>query len=263
MKKSTKIWVSIAIISIIIGSLIFVTTMSILKWDIKKLSTSNFETNVYEFGEDVSNISINVITADVTFTVSTYNKTTVTCFEDEKAKHSVTVENGTLLIKENDERSLFDKFGVNFTSPKITVSLPEVELNQIVIETTTADVCLQDISASTLNIKTTTGEICVKNSSFSGEVKVVVTTGDIELNSVYGGKIDLKSTTGDVELDYVDGGEIYIKTTTGDVSGSILTDKKFIANTTTGDVEVPRNTDGGICQVKTTTGDIELRIKRP
>lgn len=262
MKRPSKIWVSIAIISIIIGSLVFATTMTILKWDFKKLSTTNFETNVYEFSEEVSNISIEVITADVTFTVSTDNKTTVTCFEDEKVKHTVTVENGALLIEENDERSFFDKLGVNFNSSKITISLPAIQLNQIIIEATTADVCLKNISANTLNIKTTTGDICVKNSLFSGDFIIKVTTGDIELSSVHAGKIDIKTTTGEVELASVDGGEIYIKTTTGDVSGSVLTDKTFITHTTTGDISVPRNTSGGICKVETTTGDIDLQVKK-
>ena len=47
MKKRT-IWIIIALCCVIIGTIIFVSGMSKIDWDFKKLGSYNFETNAYE-----------------------------------------------------------------------------------------------------------------------------------------------------------------------------------------------------------------------
>ena len=40
MKKTTKIWVSVALALMLVGGIIFVVAMSAIGWDFTKLSTS-------------------------------------------------------------------------------------------------------------------------------------------------------------------------------------------------------------------------------
>ena len=102
MKKTTKVWLTIAGVLVLVGCIIFAGVMTMLKWDFTKLSTVKYETNVYEIAEAFRDISITTDTADVRFVPSGDGKCTVECYEAENAKHSVAVENGTLTLKIND-----------------------------------------------------------------------------------------------------------------------------------------------------------------
>ena len=69
------------------------------------LSTAKYETNTYEVSDAFDGISIDTDTADIVFAFSDNGKCRVECHEEEKAKNSVTVEEGTLTIKLLYERA--------------------------------------------------------------------------------------------------------------------------------------------------------------
>ena len=64
MKKRT-IWLIIALCCVIIGTTIFVSGMSKIDWDFKKLGSYNFETNAYEIVDEFNKIEINAKTANI------------------------------------------------------------------------------------------------------------------------------------------------------------------------------------------------------
>ena len=297
-KIKTKLIIAAALI--LLGAIIFASTMTALSWDFRKLSTMKMQTKDYEITQDFNDINITSRTADVVFAASNDGTCKVVCYEEVKMTHTVGVENGALTIAVKDEKTWIDYIGLNFYTPKITVYLPADEYGAINIDNSTGHVSLPDsfkfncidievttghvecrASASdAIKIKATTGHIDLANlsansvnlslSSGNTEISNVKcntltassTTGDVTLDDVIvGGKLSVKCTTGDVELEDSDAGEIWIKTNTGDVEGSLLSEKTFITHTTTGDVDVPRNTTGGVCEITTTTGDIEISIK--
>ena len=47
MKKTTKIWLVIATLLVVLGSITFLAVMSVLNWDFVKLNTRNYVTNTY------------------------------------------------------------------------------------------------------------------------------------------------------------------------------------------------------------------------
>jgi DUF4097 and DUF4098 domain-containing protein YvlB len=53
-----------------------------------------------------------------------------------------------------------------------------------------------------------------------------------------------------------------LKTTSGSVKGSLLTPKIFYTDTTSGSVDVPRSTEGGLCEIQTTSGSIRITIEK-
>ena len=300
MRKTTKIWLIIAVSLVLVGCIIFTGVMSALKWDFRKLSTVKYQTNLYEITENFDDISIKTDTADIIFAVSDDGKCKVECYEDEKEKHSVTVQENTLVINIVNQKSWYDYIGINFGSPKITVYLPKTEYTLLVIKTSTGDIEIPkdfkfqnvDISLSTgdvdfyasaselIKIKASTGDISLENMS-AGSLDITVSTGDVDLKNIECNSIlssgstgdihlknviakeefSIKRSTGDVKFNGCDAGEITIETDTGDVTGSLLSEKVFVTKTSTGKINVPNTVTGGKCEIKTDTGDIKITLK--
>lgn len=300
MRTGTKVWLITAASLVLLGCILFVGVMTTLGWDFSKLSTHKYETSEHEISEEFSSISIYTETAHVTFVPSEDQKCRVVCYEDEKARHSVFVEDGSLVIRRSDDREWYDYIGIGFELPKITVCVPRGEYGELSVRTTTGDVMISDdfsfssidISGNTcdvtsyasalgdMKIKLTTGDIKLKNIS-AGDIELSVSTGDVYLsyvacesltssgstgdieleNVIAENKLSVERSTGDVELEKCDAAEIYIKTDTGDVEGSLLTEKVFVTETDTGSVRVPKSTTGGRCKIITDTGDIEITYR--
>ena len=146
MRRGTKVWLIIAASLLVLGCILFAGVMETLGWDFRKLSTTQYETNTYEIREGFNRISMNTDTADIAFALSDNGTCRVECHEEEKAKHSVKVEEGILSIKVIDERAVH--FGINIGSPKITVYLPETEYTSLFIDESTGDIKIPGRSIS-------------------------------------------------------------------------------------------------------------------
>lgn len=300
MSKKIKTWLIIAVSLMLVGGIIFVGVMSMLKWNFTELNTTKYETNVYEINDFFTNISINTDTADVLFLKSSDGKCKIECFERQKEKHTVTVQDKTLKIDINDTRKWYEYitfFG--FGTPKIKVYLPQDKYGLLMVNISTGDVEIpNDFTFDSVDIKGSTGHVECKASA-TNDLKIKLSTGDIDIENITAGNIDLTVSTGDIELsgvecvslttsgntgdfdlekvvatqnfnftwgtgdiefDHCDAGEIFVKASTGDIEGSLLSDKVFICNTSTGRVNVPKTITGGKCEITTSTGDIKLKI---
>ena len=296
MRKSTKKWLIAAALLVAIGAILFAAVMTVNHWDSSSLSTDRFETNTYEISEEFSDIKLNTEAADILFAVSDDGTCRVVCYEEEKMKHSVSVQDGALTVSVADDRAWYEHIGISFHSPKVAVYLPKTEYVSLVIKASTGDIEIPneikadsaDISLSTgdirvnnmavgtLDLSSSTGEIIVSNVTCTGDMKVSTTTGDVNVknvtcqnllstgstsdislkNVIATGKLSVERSTGDVVFDSSDSAEIFVKTSTGDVTGSLLTEKVFVAKTSTGNISVPKTTAGGKCEIITSTGNI-------
>ena len=280
MKKQVKFSFFTAIILILIGAVIFTVAMSANNWDFKKLSTFEYETNTYKFGGQVQDIIIETTTADVTIVPAAISATycVVECYELEKAPHTVSFEDGNLVIKEADNRQWYDYIGVNFGSPKITVYVTAQMFDKIQIHSTTGDIAADMLSANSIDLSVSTGDITLSNTHSKDDINISVTTGDLDLSNsdcknlkttgstgkvrlndvVAEDTLTVKRSTGDVKLEGIDGQRIDIKVGTGDVHGWLLSGKVFTVKTSTGNISVPENYPHGSCHITTTTGDIRI-----
>ena len=320
MRSKTALLLLIATLLLIAALVIFGITMSMFKWDFKKLSTEKYETNTHEISDTVNAVILNTSTADIFFAPSEDGVLRIECYENAKEKHAVSVEDGTLKIERENEKNWFDYIGFSFASPKIKVYLPaseydalridadtsDVEISEglsiksidisvstgdvfcyssasetIRIETSTGDISLENVLANNLDLTVSTGRISATDVLCENDVSIVVSTGksiltnvscnslisrgstgDISLTNVIAKeKFSIIRSTGDVEFKNSDAREIYVETDTGDVEGSLLTSKIFVIETSTGDKDVPKSTEGGICEITTSTGDIKITIE--
>ena len=300
MNRTAKIWLIVAASLVLVGCIIFVGVMAVLKWDFRKLSTNKYETNTYEINEAFKQISVDTDTADIVFVPTEGETASVVCYEQKNLKHTVTVNDGTLVIKTVDTRKWYEYIGINFGSPKITVYIPHGEYGALSVRTSTGDVNIPkgfsfksiDVTLSTGDIKlgaTVTEDIKINLSTGKTEIKGVScknlisdgSTGDIILNSVtvtdkifverdtgdvtldnsFASEIVVLTDTGDVKLNRCDAKALNIETDTGDVSGHLLSGKVFVAESDTGKVKVPMPSGDNICKITTDTGDITFTVE--
>lgn len=253
MRKVTKRWLVIATSCIILASVLFAGVMTVLRWDFTKLSTLKLETNEHAIRENFSCISVETDTADIFFVPSDDETCRVVCYEDVKAKHTVSIQNGTLVIALTNEKAWYDYINFNFVSPKITVYLPRSEYNALVVKTSTGDVQLpKDFSFQSIDVRASTGDVhCY--ASATEALNVTTTTGDIWVESLSAGSLDLTASTGKVSVSaVVCDGAIRILVSTGRVSVSEVDCK--------GELQVKVSTGKAIvskvqCQSFTSTGD--------
>ena len=204
----------------------------------------------------------------------------------DKAQLTVYVTEADLgeLLAKTDVGDITLPCGLSFEKVDVTATTGDVEIRsevkgEVAVRTSTGDVTLEGIQPESIKVHTTTGYVEISSVHTAESVDIEVDTGDVELDGVTcksincksdTGKIEcedvkatdtavLSSDTGDVILERFDASSIQIKTSTGDVLGTLLSGKTFLTQTDTGEVDVPHNTEGGICSVTTVTGDIRLR----
>ncbi|MBE6708865.1 MAG: DUF4097 domain-containing protein [Ruminococcaceae bacterium] len=276
MKTITKIWLITAASLVIVGSIIFVAVMWQYNWDFSKLNTVKHETNIHKVSEDFKNLSVKTDVADIILALSDDEECRVECYEEEKAKHSVTVEDDTLVIEVIDKKQWYDYIGVNFGSSKITVYLPKVVYISLSVKESTGDVKIPkefkfddvDISSSTGNvdfvasasgsvkIKTSTGNILVENTS-SGELCLSSSTGSIKASNVIcNGDIKTDISTGKTNLTDIKCKNLNSTGSTGDIFlNNVIAEEKFHIVRSTGDITFD-SSDAADIFAETDTGDI-------
>lgn len=260
---------------VVVGLILFAVVMAEYNWDFTRLNTGNFETNTYEIREEFKDISMNTDTADITFALSDDGKCRIECYEEEKAKHSVTVQEGILVIELISNKSWYDYIGIHFGGPKIKVFLPESEYTSLSIREDTGDIDMPkdfqfadvDISLSTgdvnffasaaksLKLRTSTGKICVENAS-AGTLELSASTGAITVSNVTCSDANIKVTTGKTKLTDLACKNLTSSGDTGDVSLThVIAAEKLTIERSTGDVKFDRS-DAAEIFVETDTGDV-------
>ncbi len=258
MNRTTKIFI-VATSLMLLGAIIFCGAMTMNSWNFMKLSTNEYETNNYEINEDFKSISINTKVSNIKFAPSEDSKCSVVCFEEKNMKHSVTVNDGTLLIELKDERKWYERIGIGFEFPMVTVFLPKGEYNDLLVETATGDVEIaKDFKFNSMDISMTTGDI--KNyASVTNALKVTTTTGKINLEKISAGSIDLSLSTGNVTAsDITVEGNIKTSQTTGKLNLTNVSCMDIISNATTGDISLHNVIAMGNFRINRETGDVNL-----
>ena len=270
------IWIITAIVLLTVGALLFCNAMTTIKWDFRQLSTASFTTNSYSIDQDFSNISLDVGTASVVLLPAADGKTSVVVYEDKNDPHTVTVENNLLVIKRNREINWNNRIGIQFQSPKITLTLPQNEYGTLVAKLSTGDIDIhENFRFESMDITASTGSV-VCRASASGDVNVKLSTGSILLENISAAAFDLSVTTGTIKMTGiaceselfvgVSTGKAYLTdvtcrtlTSTGDTGDlslrSVIASKKFLIERTTGDVTLDR-CDAAEIFIATDTGDV-------
>ncbi|MBR7132516.1 MAG: DUF4097 family beta strand repeat protein [Clostridia bacterium] len=260
MSKKIKAWLIIGASLILVGCIIFGGVMSVLKWDFKKLSTVKLETNNYEEAQEFNSILIETNTADITFKRSDDGVCRVTCYEETKLKHSVSVTDGSLEIKLEDTRKWYDHIGFfAFSSPKITVSLPKTEYADLVIRASTGKVEIpKDFKFENVETTVSTGDVNFLASASEG-VKIKTSTGDINIGDMSAESLELSVSTGKITANGIAcNGEFKVGVSTGRARLTDITCKSITSSGNTGDIFLENVLVTEKLSIRRSTGDVSL-----
>ena len=277
MNRKTKIWLIVAAVLVVVGLVLMAGTVMTCDWDLTQLNTASYETNTHQIKETFDSISLYTDTADIFFVPSHDGSCSVFCHEPEYEKHVVSVQNGTLTIRETDTRKWYNNIGISFDTPRITVSLPNTEYGKLFIKESTGDIQIpKDFQFESMDIAASTGDV-TNYASASETIKISTSTGYIHIENISADMLDLSVSTGNVTVSgAVCEGDICIKVSTGKAyltniacrsllsSGNtgditlrdVIASERFSIERTTGDVEFDR-CDAAEIFVETDTGDVE------
>lgn len=241
MRMNKKLTVT-AIACLILGVVICLVALVLSRFDFGVLNSVGHESKTYEIEEEFVSVEINANTENVVFLPSDNGKCSIVCFENDKEKHEVSVESGTLTVSVNDSRKWYECLGFYFGDRNITVYLPEMQYNSLKIGVKTGNINVTGIKTERIEFSVNTGSIALKN--VVAEEKFIIKCG-----------------TGRIKLQDCDAADISIQVSTGSVTGTLLSAKVFDCKTSTGRVTVPKSTSGGICEITVSTGDIKIEIK--
>ncbi|MBR6675814.1 MAG: DUF4097 family beta strand repeat protein [Clostridia bacterium] len=258
MKKSTKIWLIVAGSLTLFGAIIFTGVLAMLNFDFSKLSTNKYETNRYEITEDITSISIDTDTADVIF-VTSDNTFSVECYEGKNEKHSVIAKNGVLSIKLNNTKKWYQYIGINFSSPKITVTLPSGEYGDLYIEGHTGKTDVPDgLSFCNVTVKSSTGSVSFGADS-AKSVDIKCSTGSISLESTRAETVEIKASTGHITVsDVVCENKLHTEVSTGRTVITNVTASALFSEGDTGNITLKRVTVEGKMDIERSTGDVRF-----
>ncbi len=259
MRKITKIWLVVAAFFVVVGLILFGVVMMAYNWDFTKLSTIRYETYDYEINEDYKDILIVTNTADILLVPSENEETLLKCFEQKNLNHLVAVKGDRLVIEAKDTRKWYEYIGINFTSPKITLSIPRGEYGALSINGSTGNVEIpKDFKFESIEITESTGAV-TNHASASESIKIKTSTGHICLENISAGAIDLSVSTGKVTVSGVTcKGEVTVGVSTGKAYFADIACKSVISSGTTGDVSLNNVVAADKLSIKRSTGDIRF-----
>lgn len=277
MSKSKKIPVIIAICCIGVGLVLLFAAMGIVGFDLAKLNTMEFETNTYEVTQSFTALDIRAAECNIRLAPSTNGTCSVVCTESDKIFHTVSVQNGTLVVTRTDTRKWYDCIGIYWGEMELTVYVPESTYESLYLKSasgdvtvpsgfhfaeaevysTSGEVCFTGRVDGALTLKTVSGGIAAR-SIMAGELSVQSTSGEIEITSAeVSGAVSLKSVSGDVSMEHVDGDSLFIHTTSGDIElEDMLIAKHSELESVSGEIEFT-GMDGASLWIKSVSGDVE------
>ena len=275
MKKIGKIFILIASILVIKGSIIFVKALGDNNWNFNSLGTSKFVENTYDFEDEISNVVIDSNTSDIRLEKSNDGINRVVCYGPEKLIYNVSLSNSTLKVITYNESKWYDNL-FSFGDYKITIYLTNTELDLLKIDESTGDIDItSDFSFKTIDIDASTGDVEIK-SCLIDELNVNLSTGDITIDKISSNNTNLEVSTGKISVSELKcNGYLSIKVSTGKTTLSNCEANEFSSTGSTGSlyindfivkekISIVRDTgdvifskmDGGEILIKTDTGKV-------
>ena len=259
MSKATKIWLIAAAILVLAGALLIGGVIMACNRDFTRLNTASYQKSTHEIKEQFDSISLHTDTADIFFLPSEDDTCRVICHELEHEQHAVSVQDGTLTIRETDTRKWYHCIGVTYGTPSLTVFLPAGQYSKLLVKESTGDVEIpKEFHFGAMDITTSTGDV-TSYASASGAVKIAAGTGDIHVENLSAASLDLSVSTGKVTVTNVTcQGELSIGVSTGKAYLTGVACGNFTTSGNTGDLSLCRVIAAERFSIERTTGDVTM-----
>ena len=297
MKTAKKVWLIVAGGLVLLGLILFVCALAYTGFDVQNLSTVLLQEKITVIDEPFQNIRIEETESDVEFVLSNDNTCKVSYMEGEGVSRMVYVQDGTLIVRREDDQKWLVRIGVWTQKMKTTVYLPKNAYESLSVSgnifvpssfsftlatientsgniqsaasmetemfarTVSGNISIEQASPQTLTAITTSGNLSLSSMTVRGEATMKTVSGDVNLKQTrVENELSCSSTSGNVTFEQSDAGSLRVETVSGDVSGTLLSQKMFQVQSTSGNTNVPLSQSGGICTVTTMSGNVHLSV---
>ena len=262
MKKASSILLIIAGGCVALGVLLCALSAALIffnptQWNVEDYHTVNHTvtdpfTNIRVEGDPSSDVKL--------LPAEEGQQYLVVIHEQEDKPHTVRVEDGTLLITHRNEQKWYDHISLfSFSSPKITVYLPEMTYDSLYVSSDTGDVETHGaLTFGNVDIHTDTGDITLR-SQITGILAAKADTGKIDVWGVNSDSVTLSADTGDISLYNAQiKGDVTVTTDTGHQTISNLQCRNLTLKCTTGGLTGESVQIDEALQFKSTSGRVSL-----
>ncbi|MBS7262371.1 MAG: DUF4097 family beta strand repeat protein [Eubacteriales bacterium] len=273
MKKGILI---AGLVLVAVGSVLLLGALIGSGFNLTKFETGGTKTAVYPVDRPFSRIEITEYESNVQLLPSADGSAGVVYTGNEKVSYTVSVEDGTLKIRAEDNRAWYERWGLFRATPSTAVYLPADQYDALIVYGRTGTVFIPErFTFGTVFINVTTGNIICRASA-NDSLTIRGKSGNVNLENARAGSVNLTTSTGRITVcSVVCKGEFSTRCTTGDTSLVDLTCQSLLSNVSTGSV-ILQNTvaadsfliqggtgsvvlddcDAGRITVKVSTGDV-------
>jgi lia operon protein LiaG len=174
----------------------------------------------------------------------------------------IVIQNGSTLKIEAKLKNRNWMTGFNRISLNLQVKIPVTFNKDILIKSSSGDICLENIHLHSVYLQASSGDIHVNEVNVKNTLKTKVSSGDINIVGVKAHLMSHQSTSGDVEVRKSMATIIRGESTSGDMNVHDCIGK-LEASSTSGDVEIELSQLIDDMELKSTSGDIKVDLQHP
>ena len=256
------------ILSFIFVLILLVIGTSVVFGQFKGTFSFNFTTTPIEQeetvnGKSVDTIEIHATSADIKVISvdrdNIYVRLSGDISENNKDKYKLKVEevDGNVHIEIEQPKMEF-QVGVNITSLKLEVEVPEQAYKKLSIYSISSDIQLSGLQVEALKTELSSGDIKVEGVNVKDDYSIELISGDVHIENTEAKAISIEGSSGDITFKETLG-DVQLKTISGDINIWNLKGNINV-ETTSGDIEIENERLTGNIEVVVTSGDVSVRF---
>jgi len=228
------------------------------------LFANHYEEKHYvKLADNIKSINIDTVNVDVVVESSNSNSIEVSYFDSNISQYKITDNDGTLVIKEQDDNIL--KLNFNFITKKkdLIIKVPKKLIPELELRNTVGNVKLSDLNLTNAKIKSNVGNIKLEKLNITN-LSIENTAGNTVVANINSedGEFNINSESGNIYITTLNNFNIAnIKNAFGDVSLNDSSSTKFNIDSSTGNTYINDLNNNSIESIscKITTGNINAK----
>lgn len=259
MSRNKKTAILVALLLIVMGGILAMIGYTMTGNDLTQLNTEELTQETYTITEPFEHIHIRTGSSDVRILPSSDGSCTVVCDDESETQyHTVSVEDGILLIHQVTEPMFF---GVMLQyDPVVTVYLPESQYGNLVVDGAAGSILDVDTSFTFESARLTlsSGDIHFR-ASLTHDLRVRTSSGDIRLSGCHvGGNTQVDASSGSIALSDLNTKILAVNGSSGDILLEDIHAQAIQTSASSGSIALSGCEAQQDLSIQTTSGSVEL-----
>ena len=185
------------------------------------LFANHYEEKHYvKLADNIKSINIDTVNVDVVVESSNSNNIEVSYFDSNISQYKITDNDGTLVIKEQDDNIL--KLNFNFITKKkdLIIKVPKKLVPELELSNNVGNVKLEKLNITNLSVDNSAGNTVISDiNSENGEININSQSGNINLTNLNNFNIaNIKTSFGSTSLNDSSSNKFNIESSTGNIN---------------------------------------------